>query len=101
MPANPDDLDLVDLLKQEWETSGGDPLDEVPFPSPIESEEDAIRLAAIFVHEAGRTDKSVAIWANDGELRFKDVNNQGNGISLQEITSDKRVWSRHFLLMGG
>lgn len=87
MPTNPDSLDIVQVVKQEWQSLGGDAGDEAPYSTPIEVAEDAIEVAAVLLQEVGRRDKSAAIWPDSGKLRFRDSENTGSGKTLTELVS--------------
>jgi hypothetical protein len=72
MPKPPD---RVQLLKQEIAADGGDPLDnEMGFPSPVESEEDAIQAAGFFLGEATKPagDELVGGYRESDELILFD-----------------------------
>jgi hypothetical protein len=106
MPSNPDGLDVVQLIKQEWSSLGGDSGDEKPYDAPIEPLEDGIEVAAIFIVESGdsRPSRAVAIWKDGNNMRFRDVTNPGSGYTLSELiggaAASDPAWRRHFLLMG-
>ena len=87
MPINPDSLDIVQVIKQEWQSLGGDAGDEAPYSTPIEVTEDAIEAAAVLFQETGRRDKSAAIWPDNGKIRFRDSENTGSGKTLTELAS--------------
>ncbi|HEC72015.1 MAG: hypothetical protein ACTSW7_01165 [Candidatus Thorarchaeota archaeon] len=79
MPLTPDDYDVVQVVKQEWPNLGGKPGPLIPYSLPIEPLEDGIEAGALFVVEVGRRNKNVAIWANQGKMIFKDIENPGVG----------------------
>jgi len=68
--------DRVQVYKQEVASQGGDPLDDVPFPSVIEPQEDAIEAAGYYVQSETARDEDVLI-ARDasGNMIFKDKAN--------------------------
>jgi len=74
MPSNPDDLDRVQLLKQESVALGGDAADDNPEwqNQPIEPQEDAIEVAGRFVQNETYRDENVAVWRDGNTLRAKD-----------------------------
>jgi len=106
MPTNPDGLDIVQLIKQEWASLGGDSEDEAPYETPIEPLEDGIEVAAIFLVESGdsRPSRAIAIWKDGNNMRFRDANQTGSGKTLTELVGGESAadpaWRRHFLLMG-
>lgn len=88
MSLTPNDLDVIQVIKQEWPDLGGGSNSGYPYSLPIEPLEDGIEAAALFVVEVGRRNKAVAIWADSGKLRFRDVTNQntgGQGYTLTEL----------------
>ncbi len=88
MPTTPNDLDVVQVIKQEWPDLGGEPGPLIPYPQPIEPLEDGIEAAALFVVEVGRRNKGVAIWSDNGNIRFRDIINpgtSGTGYTLTEL----------------
>lgn len=103
MPNNPDDIDVIQLIKQEWASLGGDSADEAPYNAPIEPLEDGIEVAAVFFVESGdsRPSRAVAIWKDGNDIRFRDLNHTGSGCTLSDLISGTDpAWRRHFLLMG-
>lgn len=97
--------DLVGPAKWERASAGGDPLDDVQFPSEVEPEEDALLCAGLAIGEAGKdgTDELVLVYRENDRLMFADTDNAA-GITLDSLTgggSSDRAWRRHFLLMGG
>ena len=88
MPETPNDLDVVQVVKQEWPDLGGEPGPLIPYALPIEPLEDGIEIAALFIVEVGRRNKGLAIWSDDGDMRFRDVVNpgtDGKGYTLSEL----------------
>jgi len=77
MTANPDDLDVVQVIKQESPDLGGEPGPVIPYSVPIDVLDDGVEAAAVFLVEVGRRNKRVAFWSHDGEMRFRDVLNPG------------------------
>lgn len=88
MPETPDNYEVVQVIKQEWPNLGGKPGPLIPFPLPIEPLEDGIEAGALFVVEVGRRNKALAIWSDNGDMRFRDVTNPGTddkGYTLTEL----------------
>ena len=87
MPNTPNDFEVVQPLKQEWENLGGG--SSYPYSLPIEPFSDAIETGGLFVVEVGRRNKTVAVWADQGKLKFRDVENQGEGGAGLTLTQIK------------
>jgi hypothetical protein len=89
MPSNPDNLEIVQVEKQESAGLGGDPNDEAPYSTPINPLEDMPEVAGISFVEAGDTRpiRTRAIWPDGNNLRFRDVNNPGSGVTLTELAA--------------
>lgn len=88
MPDTPDDLDIVQVLKQEWSSLGGGEGSDLPYSVPLTAVQDALEGAGLFVVEIGRRNKAVAIWAYNGNLKFRDVANpgtDGKGYTLSDL----------------
>ena len=86
MPETPDDLDVVQVIKQEWVSLGGGSTS--PYSVPIEPLEDGVEVGAVFLVESGRRNKALAIWSDNGNLRIRDVFNPGTdskGFTLTEL----------------
>jgi hypothetical protein len=79
MPSNPDGYDRVLPVKQEWTDLGGGSEADFPYNLPANVVEDGIEIAAIFIQEVGRRNKALALWSDNGDLRFRDVTNPGTG----------------------
>lgn len=98
MPANPDSLHVVQVIKRESAALGGDPADDLPFEVPIEPLEDGCEAAAVFLVESGKRDVLAALWRDGVDLRLRDEKNAGSGVTLSDLTTPD--WEMHFLLMG-
>ena len=91
MPTTPDNLEIVQLMKQEWSSLGGDANDEVDWGAdPIDPTEDLIEVAGVAVIDAGdtRPNKDRAIWADGDDLRFRDLTitgTSGEGVALSTL----------------
>ena len=88
MTINPDDLDVVQVIKQESPDLGGEPGPVIPYSVPIDVLEDGVEVAAVFLVETGRRNKRVAIWSHNGDMRFRDVLNPGlnnEGFKLSDL----------------
>jgi len=74
MPANPDNINIVQVYKQESAAHGGSEEDFYPGPVPINAPEDGIEAAALFLVEDGdiRPLRTRSIWSDGGHIRFKD-----------------------------
>jgi len=94
MPANPDSLEIVQLEKQESAALGGDAGDEQPFAVPLDPTEDMIEVAGVTFVEAGDTRpiRTRAIWPDGNDLRFRDPNNPGSGLTLSQLAAGA-LWS--------
>lgn len=68
-------MDRVQVMKQEWSGLGGDAADELPWPAPIEPQEDAPEVAGVYFQDASNRDENVLIDRNGNALRLKDVDN--------------------------
>lgn len=95
MPSNPDSINVKVV---QVDSSDG------PWDEPINPITDGFKTAAIFFIESGKDDILASLWRDGSDLRFRDQNNTGNGVTLTELllgSSQDRVWRRHFLMMGG
>jgi hypothetical protein len=80
-------MDRVRLLKRESSADGGDPADESPWPEPINSQEDAIETAGMYVQDASNRDENILIWRDGNNLKFKDVN-YPSGRTLSQLAGN-------------
>ena len=64
-------MHCVQVLKQESEALGGDAGDEMPYPAPIEPQEDMIEAAGIYLQDAENRDENVYIDRSDTKLRLR------------------------------
>lgn len=92
MPTNPDSLDIVQPLKREIASEGGDGADDVPYETPLDPTEDAPEVAGVFFVDNGdtRPTRSRAIWPDGDDLRFRDITNPGpsnQGFTLTALLS--------------
>lgn len=89
MPANPDNLEIIQLEKQESAALGGDAADEAPYAVPLNPTEDMIEVAGVTFVETGdsRPIRTRAIWPDGNDLRFRDPNNPGTGKTLTELAA--------------
>lgn len=71
--------DIVQLVKWESTAGGGSGADNLPVPSEIEPEEDAINAAGIYGAESGKdgTDKIVALYRESDRWYFEDTDYNG------------------------
>lgn len=79
-------MDRVQLLKQESAALGGDGADEVPWPDPIDPQEDAIEVAGVYVQDASNRDETTLIDRSGNDMRFKDGNNT-TPVSLSDLVA--------------
>jgi len=87
VPTKPDDLDIVQVIKQEWSSLGGGEGSDYPSPNtPLSAFEDAPEVPALFIVESGRRNKIVAIWTHNGDLKFRDVANPGTNSEGYTLT---------------
>jgi len=77
--------DRVQVLKQESSALGGNPADDVEFPSPIEPQEDALECAGVYFQDASNRDQLVYIERDMGVLRFRDTDNP-TPLTLSSLT---------------
>ena len=68
-------MDRVQVLKQESTALGGDGADDVPWPAPIEPQEDAPEVAGVYIQDASNRDQNVLISRSGDDMTFKDVSN--------------------------
>jgi hypothetical protein len=68
-------MDRVQVLKQESTALGGDGSEEVPWPAPIEPQEDAVEVAGVYFQDASYRDENVLVKRAGDDLTFKDVSN--------------------------
>ena len=68
-------MDRVQLLKQESGELGGDPFDTVPYPDPIEPQEDAIEVAGVYIQDPSNRDESTLISRSGNDMQFQDGSN--------------------------
>lgn len=68
-------MDRVQVLKQESTALGGDGADDVPWPAPIEPQEDALESAGLYIQDASNRDENVLIARSGDDMTFKDVSN--------------------------
>lgn len=97
MPSNPD---AINVKSVQVDASSTQPWDE-----PMTPTDDGFKTAAVFFVESGKDDILGAIWRDGSDLRFRDQNNTGDGVTLSELLTGEstidRAWRRHFLTMGG
>lgn len=77
-------MDRVQLLKRETAALGGDAADTLPYPAPIEPQEDAIEAAGLYLQDVSNRDETVLIDRNGNDMRFTDPNNSG-GVTLSAL----------------
>lgn len=68
-------MDRVQVLKQESAALGGDGSEEVPWPAPIDPQEDSPEVAGVYFQDASNRDENVLIDRSGNNMRFKDPNN--------------------------
>lgn len=88
MPSTPDDLDRVQVIKQEWSSLGGGEGSDFAYSVPLNAIQDAPEFPAIFIVDVGRRNKAIAIWPDGSDLRFRDITNPGidnKGYTLTEV----------------
>lgn len=68
-------VDRIQVLKQESSALGGDSLDSVDFPTPIQPQEDVLESAGLFLQDATNRDENVYIARAGNDLVFRDVTN--------------------------
>lgn len=68
-------MDRVQVLKQESTALGGDGSEDVPWPAPIEPQEDALESAGVYIQDASNRDENVLIARSGDDMTFKDVSN--------------------------
>lgn len=93
--------DRVQVLKQESAALGGDGADDVPYPAPINSQQDAIETAGLYLQDATNRDENVYIERAGGDMQFRDANNPTPVTLSSLVPVIDRAWRRHFMLMGG
>lgn len=69
--------DKVQVLKQESGSLGGNPADDVPFPSPIAPQEDVLESAGLYLQDATNRDETVFLERDNGAIRAQDANSGG------------------------
>ena len=84
----PKPADLVGVAKWESAAGGGDALDDVPFPSEAEPEEDAIKIAGIAFGESGKdgSDEIVMLYRELDRLVLADGDNP-SGLNLATLAA--------------
>lgn len=89
--------DRVQVIKRESAADGGDGAEDFDYAAPIAPQEDAIECAGVYLQDAINRDETVYVAREGSRLVFRD-----GTVSEEKSLSDVlRVWSRHFLLMGG
>jgi hypothetical protein len=68
-------MDRVQVLKQESAALGGDGADEVPWPDPIDPQEDAPEVAGVYFQDASNRDETTLIDRSGNDMRLRDGNN--------------------------
>lgn len=87
----------VQVIKQESAALGGDGADDVPYPSPIEPQEDALESCGIYFQDASNRDQTVYIERTGADMLFRDQNNT-TPLTLSQLADPG--YRRHFLFMG-
>ena len=82
--------DRVQLLKDESAALGGNAADAVPYPAPIEPQEDAIETCGVYIQDENNRDETTFIERVGTSLRFVDGDNP-TGRSLSELFSGASV----------
>jgi hypothetical protein len=77
-------MDRVQLTKYESTALGGQDSDALPFPAPLDPQEDAIEAAGVYLQDVSNRDENVLIARSGDDMTFKDVNNSG-GLTLSEL----------------
>lgn len=94
--------DRCQVLKQESAALGGSGADDVPYPAPINPQQDVIETAGVYLQDASNRDENVYIERHGSDLRFRDLNNT-TPVTLTQLlanTGTDYAFRRHFLLMG-
>lgn len=94
--------DRIQILKQESAALGGSGADDVPYPAPINPQQDVIETAGVYLQDAGARDENVWIERNGNDMRFRDLNNT-TPVTLTQLLSvmgADYAFRRHFALMG-
>lgn len=78
--------DRVQVLKQESASLGGDSADDVPYPAPIDPQEDALESAGLYLQDAANRDENVYLARDGNNLTFRDVGNP-TPVTLTQLTS--------------
>lgn len=86
MPTDPNSLDIVQVIKQEWSNLGGGEGSDYAFSVPLNAVQDAPEFPGVFFVEVGRRNKAIAVWPDGSDLRFKDLSNSGPGGSGYTLT---------------
>jgi hypothetical protein len=96
--------DRVQVMKQEWQSLGGDAADEAPYPTPIQPQEDRPECAGVYFQDESNRDETTLISRSGDDMLFKDGNNTSS-VTLSDLiggsASSDLGWRHHFLLMGG
>ena len=77
-------MDRVQLTKYESTALGGQDADALPFPAPLDPQEDAIETAGVYLQDASNRDETVLLSRSGDDMTFKDVNNSG-GLTLSQL----------------
>ena len=94
--------DRIQCLKQESAALGGSGADDVPYPAPINPQQDVIETAGVYLQDASNRDENVYIERHGSDLRFRDLNNT-TPVTLTQLlanTGTDYAFRRQFLLMG-
>lgn len=79
-------MDRVQVLKRESSALGGQGVEDVDYPSPIEPREDAIEAAGLYVQDAINRDQTTLISRSGTDMLFKDGANPG-GYTLTQLAA--------------
>jgi hypothetical protein len=96
--------DKVQVLKRESSALGGNPADDVDYPTPLNAQTDALEAAGVYLQDALNRDAAVYIARAGDDLVLRDVNNT-TPVTLTSLVTGTpvvdRAFRRHFLFMGG
>jgi hypothetical protein len=94
LPSTPDSLNVKSV---QVDAPSGQPFDE-----PMTPTVDGFKAAAVFIVESGKDDILAAIWRDGSDMRLRDENNTGSGVTLTDLVGgvSPNKWFRHFLFMG-
>jgi len=77
-------MDRVQLTKYESTALGGQDSDALPYPAPLDPQEDATEVAGVYLQDVSNRDEAVLISRSGDDMTFKDVNNSG-GLTLSQL----------------